>query len=75
LLDEPTSALDAVTRDELLAELIDLIRAECLDNVGNERYWASITPSSQNGYNASGRGTGTLGAPRTVRATIQMDLL
>lgn len=27
LLDEPTSALDAVTRDELLVELIDLIRA------------------------------------------------
>jgi len=27
LLDEPTSALDAVTRDQLLAELIDLIRA------------------------------------------------
>jgi len=27
LLDEPTSALDAVTRDELLTELIDLIRA------------------------------------------------
>lgn len=27
LLDEPTSALDAVTRDALLAELVDLIRA------------------------------------------------
>lgn len=27
LLDEPTSALDTVTRDDLLAELIDLIRA------------------------------------------------
>ena len=45
-----------------------------VDNVGNERYWANITPSSQNGYNASGSGTGTLGAPRTVRASIQMEL-
>lgn len=45
-----------------------------VDNVGDERYWANITPSGQNGYNASGSGTGTVGLPRTVRASIQLDL-
>jgi iron complex outermembrane receptor protein len=45
------------------------------DNVGNSRYWANITPSGQNGYNSTGAGTGTIGAPRTVRASFQLDLL
>jgi iron complex outermembrane receptor protein len=43
-------------------------------NVGNERYWANITPSGQNGYTGAGNGTGTLGAPRTERLSLQMDL-
>lgn len=43
-------------------------------NVGNERYWANITPSGQNGYTGAGNGTGTLGAPRTVRLSLQMDI-
>ncbi|KZC15593.1 TonB-dependent receptor [Rhodanobacter sp. FW510-R12] len=45
------------------------------DNIGNSHYWANITPSSQNGYNSTGSGTGALGAPRTIRASIQVDLL
>jgi iron complex outermembrane receptor protein len=43
-------------------------------NVTNQQYWANIAPSSQNGYNATGSGTGTLGAPRTIRASLQVDL-
>lgn len=45
------------------------------DNVFGTNYWANITPAGQNGYNAIGSATGTLGAPRTVRASIQLDLL
>jgi len=46
-----------------------------LDNATDRRYWANVSPSSQNGYNAAGSATGTLGAPRTVRASMQVDLL
>jgi len=45
-----------------------------LYNVTDTRYWANITPSSQNGYNAAGASTGTLGNPRTIRISIQADL-
>jgi iron complex outermembrane receptor protein len=45
------------------------------DNVGNSHYWANVTPAGQNGYNATGSATGTLGFPRTVRASVQLDLL
>lgn len=45
------------------------------DNVFGTSYWANIAPAAQNGYNATGSATGTLGAPRTVRASIQLDLL
>lgn len=44
-----------------------------INNVTDERYWANITPSGQNGYSGGGNGTGTLGAPRTIRASMQMD--
>jgi len=43
-------------------------------NVTNQQYWANITPASQNGYNATGSATGVLGNPRTIRASIQVDL-
>ncbi|GBR28385.1 TonB-dependent siderophore receptor [Acetobacter orleanensis NRIC 0473] len=43
-------------------------------NVCNAHYWANITPSSQSGYNSTGSGTGTLGTPRMVRLSVQMDL-
>ncbi len=43
-------------------------------NLTDRQYWANITPASQNGYNATGSGTGTLGLPRTIRASLQVDL-
>lgn len=47
-------------------------------NAFGERYWANITPSGQNGYGGTGgsadAGTGTLGAPRTVRFQMQVAL-
>lgn len=45
-----------------------------VDNITNRHYWANIAPSGQNGYSGTGNGTGTLGAPRTVRASLQVDL-
>ena len=44
-----------------------------LNNAANERYWANITPSGQNGYSGAGNGQGTLDTPRTVRASVQLD--
>ena len=41
-------------------------------NVSNERYWANIAPVGQNGYTGTDSGTGTLGAPRTIRASIEV---
>jgi iron complex outermembrane recepter protein len=41
-------------------------------NVTDERYWANIAPVGQNGYSGTDSGTGTLGAPRTVRASIEV---
>lgn len=43
-------------------------------NVTDLQYWANVTPAAQNGYNATGSATGTLGAPRTVRASLQVEL-
>ena len=43
-------------------------------NVANRHYWANITPAGQSGYTGTDSGTATLGAPRTVRASIQIDL-
>ncbi|NRF86388.1 TonB-dependent siderophore receptor [Burkholderia gladioli] len=45
-----------------------------VDNLTNRQYWANIAPTGQNGFNSTDNGTGTLGAPRTVRASIQVDL-
>jgi iron complex outermembrane receptor protein len=42
-------------------------------NVTDERYWANITPTGQNGYTGAGNGLGTIGAPRTVRASLQVE--
>jgi len=44
-----------------------------LNNVTDKHYWANITPSGQNGYLGSGTGNSTLGMPRMLRASIQMD--
>jgi iron complex outermembrane recepter protein len=45
-----------------------------VNNVADARYWANIAPVGQNGYNSTDSGTGTLGAPRTVRASIEVGL-
>jgi len=44
-----------------------------LNNVTDKHYWANITPSGQNGYLGSGAGNSTLGMPRMLRASIQME--
>lgn len=46
-----------------------------VNNVTDERYWANITPSGQNGYtgSTSGNSSGTLGSPRMIRASMQID--
>lgn len=44
-----------------------------INNVTDERYWANITPTGQNGYTGTNNGTGTLGSPRMVRASMQVD--
>ena len=44
-----------------------------INNLTDRQYWANITPSSQNGYNGVSSGTGTLGAPRTLQASLQVD--
>jgi iron complex outermembrane receptor protein len=41
-------------------------------NVGDARYWANIAPVGQNGYTGTDSGTGTLGAPRTFRVSIEV---
>lgn len=43
-------------------------------NVTDQFYWANVTPAAQNGYNATGSATGMLGAPRTVRVSLQVEL-
>lgn len=43
-------------------------------NVTNQHYWANVAPSGQNGYNSTDFGTGALGAPRTLRLSMQMEL-
>lgn len=45
-----------------------------IDNVTDERYWANIAPTGQNGYEGTNSGTGTLGTPRTVRASLEISL-
>ena len=45
-----------------------------VDNVANRHYWANITPAGQSGYTGTDSGTATLGAPRTVRASLQINL-
>ena len=44
-----------------------------VNNVTNQTYWANITPSGQNGYTGAGNGTGTVSAPRTIRASVELN--
>ncbi|WP_442681393.1 TonB-dependent receptor [Sphingomonas sp. ASY06-1R] len=45
-----------------------------VNNLFDERYWANVSPTGQNGYNSVDNGTGTLGAPRNVRLSLQVAL-
>jgi len=46
-----------------------------ITNLTDKRYWANITPTGQNGFTGSTTdfGSGTLGAPRMIRASMQVD--
>lgn len=52
----------------------DLALRLSVNNLFNQHYWANITPTGQNGYNSTDDGTGTLGAPRSVRVQMQVAL-
>lgn len=43
-------------------------------NMSDKGYWVDIAPTGQNEYNSVDNGTGTLGAPRTVRLQMQVAL-
>ena len=43
-------------------------------NVSDERYWSNIAPTGQNGYNSTDNGTALIGAPRTIRASVEIGL-
>lgn len=45
-----------------------------VNNLLDERYWANIAPTGQNGYNSADNGTGTLGPPRSIRLQMQVAL-
>jgi iron complex outermembrane receptor protein len=45
-----------------------------INNLFDERYWANIAPTGQNGYNSTDNGTGTLGSPRSIRVQMQVAL-
>ena len=66
------TVLDLGARYQLhLAHRLVALRFDAA-NVSNERYWANIAPVGQNGYTGTDSGTGTLGAPRTIRASIEV---
>lgn len=44
-----------------------------VSNLTNKQYWANITPAGQNGYTGGGAGNATLGTPRLVRLSMQVD--
>lgn len=52
----------------------DLALRLAVNNLLDERYWANIAPTGQNGYNRTDNGTGTLGTPRSVRVQMQVAL-
>ncbi|WP_248750231.1 TonB-dependent receptor [Pseudomonas sp. MWU15-20650] len=45
-----------------------------MTNVGNEHYWTNIVPGGLNGYTGAGQSSASLGLPRMVQASIQVDL-
>ncbi|MDE1167360.1 MAG: TonB-dependent receptor, partial [Pseudomonas sp.] len=45
-----------------------------MTNVTNQRYWTNIVPGALNGYTGTGTTSASLGAPRMLQASIQVDL-
>jgi iron complex outermembrane receptor protein len=45
-----------------------------VDNLTNRNYWTNIVPGGLNGYTGAGNASASLGAPRTVSASVQFDL-
>jgi len=67
------TVLDVGVRYAGQAGKYPLIFRLTFSNVTNKHYWANITPSGQNGYLGSGTANSTLGMPRMLRASIQME--
>jgi iron complex outermembrane receptor protein len=45
-----------------------------MTNVGNSHYWTNIVPGGLNGYTGAGQTSASLGAPRMLQASVQVDL-
>ena len=45
-----------------------------VDNLADRHYWTNIVPGGLGGYTGAGNSSAQLGAPRTVLASVQVDL-
>jgi iron complex outermembrane receptor protein len=45
-----------------------------MTNVGNSHYWTNIVPGGLNGYTGVGQTSASLGTPRMLQASVQVDL-
>jgi iron complex outermembrane receptor protein len=45
-----------------------------MTNLSNERYWTNIVPGGLNGYTGAGQASASIGAPRMLQASVQVDL-
>ena len=45
-----------------------------MTNVGNSHYWTNIVPGGLNGYTGAGQTSASLGTPRMLQASVQVDL-
>ena len=45
-----------------------------MTNLGNEHYWTNIVPGGLNGYTGAGQASASVGAPRMLQASVQVDL-
>ncbi|TCP30408.1 TonB-dependent siderophore receptor [Sphingomonas sp. BK235] len=71
---DPYTLLDLGLRYQLeLGGQVMALRL-AVNNLFDERYWANVAPTGQNGYNSVDNGTGTLGTPRNVRLSLQVAL-
>lgn len=52
----------------------DAIWRLTVDNVTDKRYWTNVVAGGLNGYSGTGNATAAVGAPRTVRLSLQVVL-